>query len=276
MSSRSRLGLCRGPGLGGRRRRRCLVDGLARPAWSSRCSSSPRSLPSPGRSGSSATRSSSTTSPLPAAPAAPSRRAEAAASSRSGFEFRVTTLRPRDGAGDRPGGQAGPHPRPRPLPGALQLLHLLLGRPRPGRGASLRPAATSCGSGCSAEERDLVPPGTIRLRRRHAGSTAACRSAAKGASLSAILAGAGVLVAAAAAAAAILTAAGPPALGGDAGRARLGPDPDPRRSVALPPDRRPARPSRSHIVAARDARRRRCSVALAAVFRRWPSCPAAG
>ena len=96
----------------------------------------------------------------------------------------------------------------------------------------------------AAESRAPLRVGDRRRRRRLQGRRG----------LSGVLAGAGVLVAALASAAADPAAAEPLALGGDAGGAGPLPDPDPRRPVAHPADRR-APPK--HRAAGGAARRRR-------------------
>ena len=179
-------------------------------------------------------------------------------------------VRRRHRADGQAGRQARRHPRPRHLPQALPLPHLLLGRPQRGGGIA-PPGRYKLRVKLLGQDRVLVPPGAIKLHRaQRQPAEARCEPTCAGSSaLSDFLAGAGVLVAAAAAAAAILLPAGPPALGGDAGRARPLPGPDPRRPVAHPPDRRPARRHRPP----RRARRSlgvAASAALAYVFRRWP------
>ena len=254
------------------------AEGSCRPPSSSPSSSSPRSPPSPGRSGSSATRWSSTASP--------------SLGSRTTDPAPRPRLHPQRGLPLRPDADPLPHHPVRR--GTIQIV-------KPGgklvvtlaRDAFLKRYSSTPTTGTAAvvttarATRPLQAAGQAAPSGPRAGATG--RDAPARAQplppdeagdwcpvlygrkpVSDVLAGAGVLLAAAAAAAAILLPPGRAARRGDARRSRPLPDPDPRRPVALPSDRRSARQTRSASSALGVAGRRRPRRRSPAIFGRWP------
>ena len=224
----------------------------ARGRSSSRCSSSPPSPPSPGRSGSSATRWCSTRSASSAPDPAP-RSTRCHSFTPNGdcrydrVRIRFRTTRSDDATVQvvKPGGGSS-SPSPATDSSSATTSTPSTGTAAAAAAAWRRPAATSCGSSCSARNGRLVPPGAIQLHRSPPRTRAGPASRPRGTRLERLPGRRRRPDRRRRQRRRDPAARRPRPLGGDAARDRPLPDPDPRRPVAHDPDRRPAPPHHPH------------------------------